>query len=207
MKLLVGFGCFLLVSEIQGQPNFSQFYSLPALSNPAQTGRFDDNFRVTGIYRIQKSTSSRFLSASLSFESRIMGTLLAESDRLAVGIVGSEEQNTVQGMKSHFFPSSIAYQKGLDEEGTQQLGIGFQTTLCSKSFTPSTIVFEDQMAGLLRAGITSFSLLGPPAFSVLYWDVNAGGVYQGRINDRNRFATGFPFFISISPINFLTAVT
>lgn len=45
----------LSVSTLKAQvdPHFSQYYMYPSWLNPALTGAFDGDYRVTGIYRSQ----------------------------------------------------------------------------------------------------------------------------------------------------------
>src|SRR5438552_6174149 len=64
LLLLTGAG-----REVQAQvdPHFSQYYVYPSWLNPALTGAFDGNYRVSGIYRSQwGNISSPFQTTGVS---------------------------------------------------------------------------------------------------------------------------------------------
>ncbi len=59
----------LKASQAQVDPHFSQYYAYPAWLNPALTGAFDGNYRVSGIYRNQwASVASPFVTPGASVE-------------------------------------------------------------------------------------------------------------------------------------------
>src|SRR5436190_16826245 len=73
MRKIYGLFCFMLVMCLAGpvkaqvDPHFTQYYVYPAWLNPALTGAFDGDYRVTGIYRTQwGNISSPFSTPGLS---------------------------------------------------------------------------------------------------------------------------------------------
>src|SRR4028118_1209504 len=112
--------CFLiLLAEAHAQdPHFSQFFASPLTLNPALTGKFDGNLRVAGNYRNQWPTINRaFTTSAVSVDFPIMTERIAENDRLAMGIMGYTDQQADGALKNNFGSLTIAYHKGLDEDG------------------------------------------------------------------------------------------
>src|SRR5205085_11351308 len=61
--------CFAIGAKAQVDPHFSQYYVYPAWLNPALTGAFDGQYRLSGIYRSQwGNVSSPFSTPGLSAE-------------------------------------------------------------------------------------------------------------------------------------------
>jgi type IX secretion system PorP/SprF family membrane protein len=84
---------------------------------------------------------------------------------------------------------SLAYHKGLDENGYHQVGIGFQTTFVSKRLDVSKVYFTDQLTPLGFTGVTS-EIFTNKQISVNYVDLNAGVLYNGSTNGYNSFYIG-----------------
>src|SRR5436853_7389770 len=59
--------CVAGIAKAQVDPHFSQYYVYPAWLNPALTGAFDGDYRITGIYRSQwGNISSPFSTPGLA---------------------------------------------------------------------------------------------------------------------------------------------
>src|SRR5215203_2490563 len=55
--------------KAQTDPHFSQYYMYPSWLNPALTGAFDGDYRVSGIYRSQwNNLSSSFVTPGLAVD-------------------------------------------------------------------------------------------------------------------------------------------
>ncbi|ANE53713.1 PorP/SprF family type IX secretion system membrane protein [Flavisolibacter tropicus] len=54
--------------QAQTDPHFSQYYMYPSWLNPALTGAFDGDYRVTGLYRSQWGGVSPFVTPGLSVD-------------------------------------------------------------------------------------------------------------------------------------------
>ena len=118
----------LLVSVSRAQdPNFSQFFASPLTLNPALTGKFDGTFRVAGNYRNQWPTiNNAFETKTASIDFGILKNRLAEIDQLGVGIMGFTDRAGDGVLVTNSAALSLAYHKGLDENGYHQIGVGFQ---------------------------------------------------------------------------------
>ena len=171
-------------------PNFSQFFASPLTMNPAQTGKFDGEFRAAMNYRNQWPTiNNAYTTATASFDMGIMKNRIAANDQFGIGFLGFMDQAGDGALKNSYFGLSTAYHKSLDENGYHSIGAGFQGTFVSKRLNTLNLKFQDQLTPF---GFTNVSL-DPYAnrqFSINYFDLNAGFMYNGTTNGYNTFYLG-----------------
>lgn len=194
MKKLLCFSalCLVLIQEISSQdPNFSQFFASPLTLNPALTGKFDGLFRVAGNYRNQWPTfSNAYTTATVSADFGILREKLPEVDQFGVGIMAFTDKAGEGGpLQNNYAALSVAYHKGLDENGYNQIGVGFQATFVNKRIDVTKLKFQDQLTPLGFTGITSEVFLNNQV-NVSYFDMNAGVLYNGTSNGMNSFYLG-----------------
>jgi type IX secretion system PorP/SprF family membrane protein len=162
----------------QLDPHFSQFYMFPIYLNPALTGAFDGNVRVTGIYRNQwGSMGSAFstIGASADFTTEksmnFGGAILSQT-------AGDGGYNY---LTAHGSAAFTGLRWGTD--GTQHLVIGVNAGIVSRSFDPSKLTFGDQwnpITGYNPGNTTteSFDKTSSAVFDAgvgaLYYDGKAG---------------------------------
>src|SRR6476661_5153751 len=109
---------FTVLTATAQDPNFSQFFASPLTLNPALTGKFDGQYRVAGNYRNQWPTiNNAYTTATVSFD---------------VGIMAFTDKSANGALQYNYLALSTAYHKGLDEDGYNQLGAGFQATYVTK---------------------------------------------------------------------------
>ncbi len=180
-----------LVSESTAQdPNFSQFFASPLTLNPALTGKFDGLFRVAGNYRNQWPTiPNAYQTKTVSVDFGVLKNRLAEIDQLGVGLLGVSDNAGDGVLVTNYGGLSVAYHKGLDENGYHQIGAGFQGTFVSKRLDITKVYFEDQLTPLGFTGVTS-EIFSNKQVNVNYVDVNAGIFYNGSTNGYNNFYFG-----------------
>lgn len=181
----------LLVSVSNAQdPNFSQFFSSPLTLNPALTGKFDGTFRVAGNYRNQWPTiNNAFVTKTVSLDFGILKNRLAEIDQLGVGILAVTDRAGDGVLVTNYAGLSLAYHKGLDENGYHQIGAGFQGTYVNKRLDISKVDFEDELTPFGFTGVTS-EIFTNKQVNVSYVDINAGVLYNGSTNGYNNFYIG-----------------
>ena len=126
--------CVALVSVSNAQdPNFSQFFASPLTLNPALTGKFDGTFRVAGNFRNQWPTIlNAYETKTASIDFGILKNRLADVDQLGVGILGVTDRAGDGVLVTNYAGASLAFHKGLDDNGYHQIGAGFQTTYVNK---------------------------------------------------------------------------
>jgi type IX secretion system PorP/SprF family membrane protein len=180
-----------LVSVSTAQdPNFSQFFASPLTLNPALTGKFDGVYRVAGNFRNQWPTiNNAFVTRTASVDFGIMKNRLAEIDQLGIGILGVTDRAGDGVLVTNYAGLSLAYHKGLDEDGFHQIGAGFQGTFVNKRLDVSKVDFEDELTPLGFTGITS-EIFDSKQISVSYFDLNAGVFYNGSTDGYNNFYLG-----------------
>lgn len=197
MERFILIGLCLIVCEMnvfaQG-PHFSQFFASPLTVNPALTGKFDGNCRATGNYRNQWPTINRACStATVSIDFPIMRNHIASTDTWGVGLFGYSDESANSALKFNYLSLSTAFQKGLDENGYQQIGAGFQATYTNMLLDVSKLKFEDQLtpSGFINNTSEVFTN------SILknnYFEVNAGILYSGSTTDKNNFYAGISMY-------------
>ena len=183
--------CVLLASAINAQdPNFSQFFASPLTLNPALTGKFDGSFRMAGNYRNQWPTiNNAFVTKTASIDFGILKNSLADIDQLGVGILALTDRAGDGVMVTNSAGLSLAYHKGLDENGYHQIGAGFQGTYVNKRLDVNKVDFEDELTPLGFTGVTN-EVFSNQQINVSYVDINAGFLYNGSTNGYNNFYVG-----------------
>jgi type IX secretion system PorP/SprF family membrane protein len=194
-KLLCALTILLGVLSANAQdPNFSQFFASPLTLNPALTGKFDGTYRVAGNYRNQwPSINNAYTTATVSFDAGILPNRIPEVDQFGVGVMAFTDKSGNGALQYNYLSLSTAYHKGLDEDGYNQLGAGFQATYVNKRLDVSSLKFEDQLRADGFTGITTESF-NANQLKVAYLDVNAGVLYNGTTNGDNNFYVGVSMY-------------
>lgn len=191
-RLLLSFSVVLSVLTSQAQdPNFSQFFASPLTLNPALTGKINGNFRVAGNYRNQwPSISNAFITGTASFDANILKGRVSEIDQLGFGVLAMSDKSGNGILQSNYVAVSLAYHKGLDEDGYHQLGLGFQGAYTSKRLDVTKATLEDMLTANGFTGVTSEVFGGQQTLNTSYFDMNAGILYTGSSNGDNQFYLG-----------------
>ncbi|MBN8675511.1 MAG: PorP/SprF family type IX secretion system membrane protein [Chitinophagales bacterium] len=183
--------CLALVSDATAQdPNFSQFFASPLTMNPAMTGKFDGVYRIAGNYRNQwPSINNAYTTATVSADFGIMKNRISDLDQFGIGFMGFTDRAGNGVLTNNYAAISLAYHKGLDENGYHQLGAGFQGTYMNKSLNLNKVYFQDQLTPFGFTGVTSESFSSQQV-NLHYFDMNAGVFYNGSTNGYNNFYLG-----------------
>lgn len=193
---------FLLVVTVVGMPatfsqdpHFSQFFASPLTLNPALTGKFDGTFRVAGNYRDQwPSFVKAFVTSTVSFDAGILPNRINPDDTWGVGVMGMTDRTANGILTSNYLSISTAYHKGLDEDGMQQLGFGFQGTYATKKLDGTALNFEKELDLNGRWTQPSDEPVDGRTVNVNYFDFNAGVLYSGSTNPDNNFYLGVSMY-------------
>src|SRR5664279_1568808 len=184
--LILGFSFFAKAQD----PHFSQFFSSPLTLNPALTGKFNGTLRVAANYRNQwPAFNNVYTTSTLSLDLAILKKKLPEFDTWGIGILALNDQAGGGILKNTYVGLSTSYHKALDEDGFQQIGIGFQGTYGQKRLDNSKLVFEDQLTPFGFTGVTQ-DIFSTANLNINYFDVNAGLLYSGSTNANNNFYIG-----------------
>ena len=171
-------------------PHFSQFFASPLTLNPALTGKFDGTLRVAGNYRNQwPAFNNVYTTSTLSVDFDILKKKLPDYDTWGVGILALTDKAGGGVLTNNYIGLSSSYHKALDEDGFQQIGLGFQGTYGQKTLDPNKLQFEDQLTPFGFTGVTRENL-GNYNLNINYVDVNAGLLYSASTNENNNFYLG-----------------
>src|SRR5258708_2710354 len=100
---------FFITNRSVCQTKFSQFYSSPLLFNPANTGRFNKNYRIGGAFRSEINTQKQLYTQSTIFaDFKLFTSKIADKDCFAIGFLGLAEQNLSEGIKNNYLSLSMA---------------------------------------------------------------------------------------------------
>ena len=87
------FVLLLSISAFAQDIHFSQYYASPLTLNPAQTGKFDGEFRVAGNYRNQWPTiSNAYTTATVSLDMGILKNRIPSNDQFGIGFLGFNDR-------------------------------------------------------------------------------------------------------------------
>jgi type IX secretion system PorP/SprF family membrane protein len=187
-----------LTSKAQ-DPNFSQFFASPLTMNPAMTGKFAGQYRVAGNYRNQWPTiNNAYTTATASFDADILQDKIPEFDQFGIGFMGFTDRAGNGVLQYNYFSVSTAYHKALDENGDNQLGIGFQGTYSAKRLDVSSLNFEDMLRPDGFTGLTQESFNGTK-LNMSYFDLNTGILYNGTTNGYNNIYAGVSLYHANQP--------
>lgn len=186
---LTVFVALRMVSMAQ-DPNFSQFFASPLTLNPALTGKFDGEYRFAANYRNQwPSISNAYITATASLDMSIMKARIPETDQFGIGVMAYSDKAGDGALNNTYYSLSVAYHKGLDENGFHQIGAGFQGTYMNKRLNTSKLLFEDQLTPFGFTGVSNESFSSSQV-NLDYFDLNAGFIYNGSTDGYNNFYLG-----------------
>ena len=181
--------------ELSAQdPHFSQFFASPLTLNPAFCGKFNGNIRAAANYRSQWPTINRaYQTATASVDFPIMQKHIEYTDTWGVGVMGFTDKSADGAVSFNYASLSTAFHKGLDEDGYQQIGVGFQVTYSNMLINTSKLRFEDQLTPFGFTGITS-EVFNNSTLKSNYIDLNAGLLYSASTTDKNNMYAGISLY-------------
>jgi type IX secretion system PorP/SprF family membrane protein len=180
-------------------PHFSQFFASPLTLNPAMTGLFSGDFRVSGNYRSQwRSISTPFTTGTAAVDFGILKNVLNYTDIWGVGIMAMYDRTGGGALTSTYLSFSTAYHKGLDPEGNHTLAVGLQGTLVQKRLDQTKLVFENQIDnnGYNPAIPSGESFVNP---TISYFDPNIGILYNGLVGESSNIYVGASYYHITQP--------
>jgi type IX secretion system PorP/SprF family membrane protein len=166
--------CTMVAAKVEAQvePHFSQYYVYPAWLNPALTGAFSGDYRVTGIYRNQwGNVSSPFSTPGLSAD-----FVTGKNINLGASIMNQ----TVSSVGYNYLNAhvSVAY-TGLrfGKDNMQQISFGFSGGILNRKFDPSKFKFGDQWSAATGFDPSNTGSETLSKTSALTFDMGAGMMY------------------------------
>ncbi len=195
---------FLILAVIAAQQataqdiNFSQFYELPLLRNPALAGSYRGDLRITTAFRNQWN------SVTVPYKTQALGAELKygvgeySNDYVSLGL---QLTNDIAGDsrlgKTQVLPM-LAYHKSLSGDRDSYLSLGFIGGAVQQRFDPSKLQFNDQFVN----GAYSATNPTQEIFSntnVTYWDMGVGVKYSSDYGYDNGWYAGLAYFHFTEP--------
>jgi type IX secretion system PorP/SprF family membrane protein len=174
--------------------HFSQYFASPLTLNPAMTGKFDGTFRVTANFRNQwPGINNAFVTQTAGIDGAILRNKIQEIDRAAIGFQAYTDKNGNGILSLNGAALSVAYHKGLDEDGFHQVGIGFQGAYISRRLDITKATFADQLTTLGFTGVTS-EVFTNNQINLNYFDMHAGMLYTGSNDGFTSWYLGAAFY-------------
>ena len=190
LGLLIIITCLVKTTSAQ-DPNFSQFFVSPLTLNPALTGKFNGNFRVAGNYRDQwPAISKAFITSTISFDLPILTGKISDLDTWGVGVMAMTDKTANGVLSGNFISLTTAYHKGIDEDGLQQIGIGFQGTFSNKRLDGTKLNFLDELDQNGGWTVPSSEAVDNRQVNTSYFDFALGALYNGSTDGYNNFYLG-----------------
>jgi type IX secretion system PorP/SprF family membrane protein len=178
-------------SVLQAQSyHFSQFFSTPLLTNPANTGLIDGSYRVASNFRSQgKSAANPFFTGYVSADASLLNNILPRGHKAGAGVFVMTDKTLGGASQTNSIGLSAAYHVGLDEYGENSLGLGFQGTYNQRRIDFNRLSFGSQF------GFDGYDATLPTGETInninrAYFDVNAGLVYQANLENKSFFIGG-----------------
>ena len=189
-KYIIILNLFVIMTAVlQAQSyHFSQFFSTPLLTNPANTGLIDGPYRVATNFRSQgMSGGSPYFTGYFSADfSPFRGTLNL-GHKAGLGMYIMNDQSLNGALQTNSIGMSAAYNVGLDENGEYSLGAGLQGVYHQRRIDYTKLSFGNQF------GPTGYDPSLPIDEALgdanrQYFDVNAGMIYNALLEDKSFFA-------------------
>lgn len=193
--LLSIFTLGLMASLFAQDPHLSMFYSAPLQLNPALTGVFNGNYRVSALYRSQWG---EILKDEEAGPTQFRTMTFAADFRIPVGKnsvgIGVEALNDVAGESSFGTTRgglAISYMQSLDKWSQHFLVVGLQGDVINRTFSPQNLRLGAQWDGVeynASHGPIDPYLAGAST-SRLFFDASAGLLYffKGRDNKTSAY--------------------
>ena len=184
LMLCVTMGKF---SFAQVDPHFTQYYVYPSWLNPALTGAFDGDYRVSGIYRNQwNQVSSPFSTPGVSAD-------FAGNKNLNYGISFLNQSAGDGGYNYLTAYGSLAYTGvKFGTNGDQRMVFGMQAGIIGRRFNPSKFTLGTQWNPITGFNPTNPTLETFRNNSSTVLDIGAGVLYyDAKPNKKANLYVGF----------------
>lgn len=191
---LLATGCSLFAHS--QDINFSQFYELPLLRNPALSGLFTGDLRITSAFRNQWGAvtvpyRTQALGAELKFG-------ISSVDYISIGV---QVTNDVAGDsklgKTAILPA-LTFHKSINGDKDTYLSLGFLGGPVQQRFDPSKLTFDDQFVN------GSYSPTNPTRqmfgnTNITYYDASVGLLFSSVFGNDVKYYLGASYFHFTQP--------
>ncbi|AYL98686.1 PorP/SprF family type IX secretion system membrane protein [Mucilaginibacter celer] len=126
------------IVKAQVDPHFSQYYAYPLWLNPALTGAFDGDTRLSANFRDQWSNiNNGYRTAGVSMDHKV-------NDKAAIGFNVLDQKAGTAGYNYFTAYGSFGYGIPISGDGNQRLHFGLQAGVINRSFDPGKLQSDNQ---------------------------------------------------------------
>ncbi len=200
LRVVLVFGLIILNSKfvLSQDIHFSQYNGSVINLNPAFTGFFDGDYRLSGIYRSQwTSVPVPYKTVSFAGDGRFK-TKNMKSDRFGVGILFNNDKagDTQYGTNQLYFSGSFIHK--LNKDSTLLWSTGISAGISSIGFNASKMTFDDQYqnSSYNAANGTGENFAKN---ATTYGDFNIGTALQFALKQRAYIQYGISYHHMTSP--------
>lgn len=186
-KLLVvaAFAIASLTTAAQDS-HFSQIYEMPILLNPARTGFFKDNYRLTGIYRSQwKEITQPFKTLSGALDLNVPAGK-NKTNIFGFAIMNFADKAGDANYSTNYFEACLSFHKNFGENFSHYIGGGVMGGFASTTFELDKLIFDEDFNGGTNTDIPVINNAG-------YADLSIGFEYN-YLNEKTHFNVGVSVF-------------
>jgi type IX secretion system PorP/SprF family membrane protein len=176
--------------------NFSQFYELPLLRNPALAGIFIGDIRIQSVYRNQwQSVTVPYrtsgLSAEVNFPVNDYGHYLTAGAQILHDVAGDSKLT-----RTHFMPVLTYHVPIVGED--YYLSGSLTGGMVYNSFDPTGLRWDDQfVGGVYNPNVTTRQVINQTGKN--YFDMGAGLAFSGPLRGNMDFYLGLGLFHANNP--------
>jgi type IX secretion system PorP/SprF family membrane protein len=178
--------------------NFSQFYELPLLRNPALAGIYKGDIRATSAFRYQwGSVTTPYKTTALGTEMKF-SVNESSNNFLSLGVqITSDVAGDSKLSKRQLLPM-FTYHKSMSAEKNSYLSLGVMGGAVQQSFDIAALKFGDQFVG------GAYSPTNPTrqqfsGSSLMYWDAAVGLSFSSEIGEEAPYYLGVSYFHFTQP--------
>lgn len=193
----------LVFSGLKAQdPRFSQYNASPLTLNPAMTGVFNGNYRISAIYRSQWHSILKaddpqgtplFRTFSGAFDMRFN---VNKTDGIGVGLVFLTDKAGAADYGTNQLNLNFSYSKGLGQQGAHNIALGISAGGAIRGINYNALRFGNQFDGTgfdptHNSGETNISdnlKFFDISAGLFYYFVNKNSSNKGRSNAYGGFA-------------------
>ena len=187
-RIIILFYSVMIAGLAEAQSyHFSQFFSTPLLTNPANTGFTEGPYRLASNFRSQgMQGGNAYFTGYISGDISPFRNVLAKNNKAGLGLYIMNDQALGGALQTNTVGLSGAYSVALDEYGDHNIGVGFQGTYNQRRIDYSKLTFENQYS---PGGYNPGAPVGEPLdyTNKHFMDVNAGIAYNALLEDRSYF--------------------
>lgn len=177
--------------------NFSQFYELPLLRNPALAGIYTGDFRATSAFRSQwGSVTVPYTSQAMSLEMKT-GVSQASDNYFSVGVQMTRDMaGDSKFGKTQVLPM-IAFHKVMSAERDAYLTLAFMGGVVQQRFDPTQLRFDDEFQNGVYTPRSTSQIFTQTQLN--YLDAAVGLSYASEFNNGIRYYIGGGLFHFTNP--------